>query len=709
MTRLATPATPPRLRSSVLAPVVVVLAAMAAVACQSVAAHDEEAALVSQATGQEVVAFDRGLADGWQDYGWAATVEPGQPARVDLGGWGGWIVANPTLDVRDADVLLRLRLPGGVSPDGPIRVGLGNGADEFPQVTPAFTPDGDAWSATVAAAELNPGRVAFDRIVLQAARDLPTPTVVEVERIALALRTPPRPQATATANAAVSADCSAGGHDISPSIYGVAFSASRENGDDQPWGLSPTARRWGGNPTSRYNWQHGHAWNTAADYYWRNVAILDGDRPAWQQFLEANAAHGVAGVVSVPTIGWVAKDTSSYSFPVSAFGEQAEIDPYVVDAGNGVRPDGTPIEPGPPQMTSVEAPPSFIGAWVQQMAGGGGAPMMYVLDNEPDLWHDTHRDVHPEPVGYDELAQRSIDYGSAVRAAAPSALIAGPAAWGWVGYFYSARDAQAGYDDGPDRRAHEDEPLLEWYIDAMRDHQARTGVRVLDVLDVHYYPQARGVYTNGAAGAESPETGRLRVRSTRSLWDPSYEDESWIGEEIQLLPRMQQLIAEHDPSLELSIGEYSFGGDDTPSGAVAQAEALGRFAQFDVYSAFSWTYPSVDSAAGTAFRAFRDFDGQGGHFLDRWVPSTGTEDVSLFTSTDGRDVVAVLVNRSDTAQQTVTASFARCGTFTDVDAFQYDGSANALTPLDTVTGGGTDVQLTLPPWSITTVRLSAKG
>ena len=28
----------------------------------------------------------------------------------------------------------------------------------------------------------------------------------------------------------------------------------------------------------------------------------------------------------------------------------------------------------------------------------------YDMDNEPEIWNGTHRDVHPAPPGYDELA-----------------------------------------------------------------------------------------------------------------------------------------------------------------------------------------------------------------------------------------------------------------------------------------------------------------
>ena len=53
-------------------------------------------------------------------------------------------------------------------------------------------------------------------------------------------------------------------------------------------------------------------------------------------------------------------------------------------------------------------------------ARGKRSVQMYILDNEPMLWNSTHRDVHPEPVTYDELLDRTVRYASAIRAARAS-------------------------------------------------------------------------------------------------------------------------------------------------------------------------------------------------------------------------------------------------------------------------------------------------
>ena len=92
-------------------------------------------------------------------------------------------------------------------------------------------------------------------------------------------------------------------------------------------------------------------------------------------------------------------------------------------------PDGKPLDPLPPTQTSEPAPPERIQRWVEAIVdrdrkSGKRSVQQYMLDNEPDLWHVTHRDIHPQPLTYDELLDRTLRYGSAIRKADPEAIIA---------------------------------------------------------------------------------------------------------------------------------------------------------------------------------------------------------------------------------------------------------------------------------------------
>jgi hypothetical protein len=332
----------------------------------------------------------------------------------------------------------------------------------------------------------------------------------------------------------------------------------------------------------------------------------------------------------------------------------------------------------------------------------------YILDNEPALWNSTHRDIHPEPLGYDELLDRTIRYGAAVRAADPEAIIAGPAEWGWSGYFWSAKDSAAGFSLKPDRRAHGDVPLLGWYLAKLREHEQKTGVRILDVVDLHYYPQGKGIFENGGGGGTDRETAQRRFRATRSLWDPDYTDESWIKEKIRLIPRLKEMIAENYPGRGISIGEWNFGAEGHIAGALALAEVLGRFAQGGVTSAYYWTAPKQNSPAYWAFRAYRNFDGKGGRFLDRYVESTSPEGSSMFVSRDekGAHVVAILLNFSSESGIKAKIDVASCGTVVSQRTFAYAGQPGGFGEPKAASPGGSVIEESAAPYSITVVDVT---
>jgi hypothetical protein len=507
--------------------------------------------------------------------------------------------------------------------------------------------------------------------------------------------------------AGLEVDCVGPTQVISPLIYGIAFSPLREFQDHHQWSLGASARRWGGNPSSRYNWELGHAWNTGADYFFRNVNYTQRADYSWETFFASQREHHLATALTVPMLGWVARDTSAFGFPVADFGAQQQVDPDHPQAGNGLSPSGAQLEPSSPLRTSVAAPPEFIEKWVRAIRAADGkaarAVDLYILDNEPMLWHDTQRDVHPAPVSYDELLSKTLAYGAAIRRADPDALIAGPAEWGWPGYLWSAVDAKAGFRLRPDRRAHGDVPLVPWYLAQLAAAERKTGVRVLDVLDLHFYPQGKNIGV-GQAGATDAATNARRVRSTRALWDPTFVDESWIGEPIALIPRMRTWVQENNPGLKLSIGEYSFGAERHPSGGIALAEALGRFGQNGLYSAFYWTYPPEGSPAYWAFRAFRDYDGHGATFQPRSLPTTGATDASLFASRNEAGTVMTLVALNLSGTQTLDAQvlLKGCPAIASQRVFSFAGDPSGFVQLPTSTAK----TYRLAPYSMTVIELA---
>ncbi len=500
-------------------------------------------------------------------------------------------------------------------------------------------------------------------------------------------------------------ECKSPGQPVSPTIFGIAWADTDKD-------IGATAHRWGGNTTSRYNYKLS-AWNTTFSWFWQNIKI-----DSHETFLAKAAAKGGLAAITVPIMGWVAKDTTSASFPVSAAGAQQKTDPDHPDFGNGIKTDGKTNVPSPdPTKTSVKVTPEDVGAFVTSVRAyekkvGKKIVFEWILDNEPGLWNTTHRDVHPNPTTYDELLEKTIAFGTAIRKADPDAIIAGPTSYGWWEYFYSTKDHDEGFRNKPDRKAHGDVPFLAWYLQKLAEHEKKTGVRILDVLDVHIYPQADKVQgPDGKGGDGGGETDRktndLRFRTTRSLWDRGYEDESWIKEAVYLIPRMKELIAQNYPGRGFQIGEYNFGAEAHPAGGVALAEVLGRFALNGVSHAFYWTFPAKGTPAYWAFRGYRNYDGAGGHFQERIVPSSSPSGTSLYASRDeaGKKWVLIALNFSADRPHDANIELKGCVSPGGLKSFVFTGAAQGFLPGDAKIEGNA-LKMKLPPYSISVFELA---
>jgi hypothetical protein len=362
-------------------------------------------------------------------------------------------------------------------------------------------------------------------------------------------------------------------------------------------------------------------------------------------------------------IGWVARDAASYGFSVAKYGPQKQSEPGQPDAGNGVRPDGTNVTGNDPRDTSLPAPPEFIEEAVRYVVSKAGpadgtpgkAGVRYwVLDNEPALWNHTHRDVHPQPLSYDELWERTVQYAEAIRRADPTAKIAGYCSWGWMDLFYSALDAGSdNFKTKADWLAHGRIPMAEWFLKKCGEYRQKYDRPLIDVFDVHWYPQGQvdGQSVYQGKGAD-PQLCALRLRSTRDLWDGDYKQESWIanagmGHAVALIPRVRKWIEQHNPGMELCLGEYNFGGADNISGALVQADALGIFGRENLDLAFLWHTPEGTQELG--WRLFRDYDGNQGRFGDRSVAARSNQaDLAVYAArrSSDRALTVVMINKN---------------------------------------------------------------
>jgi hypothetical protein len=514
----------------------------------------------------------------------------------------------------------------------------------------------------------------------------------------------------------VSIDVSADVHPISPYIYGVA-----KRNPAAVNGLNATINRWGGNPSSRFNWTIGHAWNAGDDWEFRNLNYGATSGSESDRFVAGNQSGGMASIITVPALGWVARSdrNSDQSLGVPADGGPA-VSPSGAIAGyepaDNRRRTSVPSLPRKPGAFVVQPDPSvpvvYQDEWVNHLvtlfgnASRSGVEF-YAIDNEPMLWSQTHRDVHPARVGYDELARVFLDYSGAIKSVDPSAQVLGPESCCWTDYWYSeldrGNDKFATHADGT---AHGDVPLIPWFLRAASRHDAVTGTRSLDVLTVHYYPEAKKVATD----ASNPSLDALRLRSTRSLWDPTYIDESWINKPVTLIPRLKAWVATEYPGTRIGITEYNMGGGNSISAGLAEANVLGIFGREGIYLATYWTAPKQDSPAWFAFRMYRDPDGHGNAFGKTSIRATSsaTGAVSAFGSRDPGWVDVMLVNNDLQSGHSVRISLRGASPSGAVRRFQYSAAnVSAIERLADLAPSALSVHL--PAASMTLLRIPVAG
>jgi len=424
---------------------------------------------------------------------------------------------------------------------------------------------------------------------------------------------------------------------ISPYIYGA------NSVDWQKLPVAITINRLGGNRMTAYNWET-NASNAGSDWHHQNDGFMgESNEAGWtlRNFLQPTQAHGAAALMTIPTAGYVAADKKGD-------GDVNQTPNYLEVRFN----KSLARKPGgnfsyPPNTSDRVVYQDECVSWLEKIKSKA-TPVWYILDNEPDIWSGTHARIVPKPFTYAQIVANNIEYGTAIKAVAPNALVFGWSSYGWGGYrnFQGASDA-----NGRD--------FTEFYLTSMNDAEKKVGKRILDVLDLHWYPEARGGGVRICEGEDKPGTAEARIQAPRSLWDSTYVEQSWIADSIgkkpiMLLPRTNEQIAKCYPGTKFAINEYNYGGGKVISGAIAQADVLGIYGRYGVFCACNWGLSPTDTAMIAGYNAFLNFDGNGAKFGDQMLGVTGgnAEKNSLYAARDSKKsgrITLVAINKTETA------------------------------------------------------------
>jgi uncharacterized protein (TIGR03437 family) len=563
--------------------------------------------------------------------------------------------------------------------------------------------------------------------------------------------------AQAQTGPALAVDAGAARHSISPDIYGINFYFADETAGDWYWNLHPDpmrlsagadlrigTRRWGGDMTSRYDWNL-DAWNDGNDYFFmigydplNTQPQLLPDGSCFDLQMEYTRMSGGKMLGTVPMLEWLPKARSTAtsvqcSYSVAKYGPQLQVAPYSTDCGDGIKPGGTALVQNDPNDIATQTGQNYQADWLKYLVSkygqaNQGGVAIWNLDNEPVNWGLLHHDIHPQQQTYDETVDRGIRYAAAIKGADPTALIAGPVAATWPSYFYSAADfVGAGlglanwisgvmtvpfYSNPVDRNAHGGVDFSSWYLQQFKTYEDRNNQRLLDYFDLHLY----GILRNPASDQE-------RLRSTRVLWDPAFAatDPVWGLDDQgnpalpRLIPRMHDWVNQNYPGTKLAITEYDLGAHKTIVGALVEADVLGIFGREGLDLAMAYpagtTVPPGDPLPAMttdpyafAFRMYRNYDGIGGAFGETGVQAaTGDPDrLSIFAAQRSDTALTILVLNKTTGDLASTIGISNFTPDTAAQVWQYSpANLNAIVRQPDAALNGPSISATFPAYSMT--------
>ena len=421
----------------------------------------------------------------------------------------------------------------------------------------------------------------------------------------------------------VSVDLSGEKKSVSPYIYGINDAGYLSD-------VTVNAVRQGGNRYSAYNWENNYS-NAGSD--WKNSS---------DNYLVSNYSSELAATPGACALH-LSEDAVKNNVPYKT--ATIPMAGYVVADANGevssseVAPSsrwkqikatkGSEFSLTPDTTDDYVYMDEYVNYLVSKLGDSTTATGIngYNLDNEPALWSSTHSLMHPDKTTYKEMVEKSTEYAKAIKSVDPNADVYGLALFGVYAYYNLA--------DAPDKDSSYDW-FLSYYLDKMAQAEKDAGMRLIDAIDVHYYSEAKGDNRVTEGNATTANDIAARVQAPRSLYEDGFREKSWLTDTLSqympFLPTIQNSIDKYYPGTKLAITEYNFGGGNHVSGAIAEADALGAFAENDVYLATLWPLSSDIAYQLSAIDLYTNYDGKGSSFGDTLV-SAKTDDSSLATAT----------------------------------------------------------------------------
>ncbi len=506
----------------------------------------------------------------------------------------------------------------------------------------------------------------------------------------------------------VSVNVSAGRLPISPFIYG----RNNDFSDDPNNPTTATAvalykaaglrmsRDNGGNNCTKYNWRR--KLSSHPDWY-NNVYPHD-----WG-FTSQDVQKRLPGVNllwALQLLGKVASNTA-HNYPDNGDGANASKN----WAGGG----GPTVGNGNPDLYLMDWPPdSDVGIFANffsPLASGGlgldSTKLRYWdMDNEPEVWNSTHDDVVTSPMPVETYLAKYFAVAKAARAAFPGIKLVGPVftnEWQWFNWNNATIP---GTDGGVTRNF----SWLEYFIKRVAEEQTASGVRLLDVLDFHFYPGTNNDHDITQLHRVWFDTtynypGANGVKNVGGSWDNNQTKE-------YVMERSRRWLAKYMGSnngVGFSVSEHGALSGSASAVALWYASVLGTFADqgATIFAPWDW-YPGqweVMHLFSNYAKGIRVLSASG---LDSMVSAYSS------VNAGGDSLTIVLVNRFPSTVQTAQIALSGYTPLPGTDSTleisalpvteTFTATANALKH-KSVAVSGASITLDLPAFSITAVLL----
>ncbi|MEN3013237.1 MAG: CIA30 family protein [Endomicrobiia bacterium] len=183
----------------------------------------------------------------------------------------------------------------------------------------------------------------------------------------------------------------------------------------------------------------------------------------------------------------------------------------------------------------------------------------FEMDNEPFIWHLTHKDVQKNPLSVKEYFDRLKKFVIAMREAQskvskkPLKIFAPAITTSWLDWGTYADVTYNGCEGAVDY-------LIKKCAEFEKNKKENPkGYRLIDVVSFHIYPRFRINWEDPYDFI--PQGTEKMLESTRTFWDEeyiNYYDYNQVRGIIpRLIPRFNEWISKYNPSLELAITEIN--------------------------------------------------------------------------------------------------------------------------------------------------------